>query len=304
MLFSLPNGHKVQVTHSGQLRINDNLTLSHVLLVPHFNYNLQSVRMLIKQLHCQVIFSEYICTLQGLSLRRSVEIGREAYDLYILDKTLIKDTKFDGSLHDFCSSLSSVQNTDSKVFYNQGSRELNFDVWHRRVGHIPYRRMKFLSLGTDFDNNTQYLLCEVCPKAKQQRLPFKLSTIYTSNPFELVHIDSWEPYHTKTHAGHRFFLTIVDNYIRATWTHLMVTKDVALGLIKSFVKMAKTQCSGTVKAVRTDNTLELSTGLAALEFFANTGILHQTSCVQTPQQNRIMERKHKHLLEVSRALLF
>ena len=48
VLVSLPNGHKVLVTHSGKLRTNDNLTLSHVLLVPYFNYNLLSVRRLIK----------------------------------------------------------------------------------------------------------------------------------------------------------------------------------------------------------------------------------------------------------------
>ena len=34
------------------------------------------------------------------------------------------------------------------------------------------------------------------------------------------------------------------------------------------------------------------------------GILHQSTCVDTPQQNEISERKNRHLLEVSRALMF
>jgi len=89
-----------------------------------------------------------------------------------------------------------------------------------------------------------------------------------------------------------------------TWTHLMTTKDEAIGLITSFVQMAKTQFNAVIKTLRSDNALELSTSHTALQFFHLHGILHQTSCVQTPQQNGIVERKHKHLLEVSRALLF
>ena len=55
VLASLPNGYKVQVTHHGKLRINDDLIFNHLLLVPHFKYNLLFVRRLTSQLHCQVI---------------------------------------------------------------------------------------------------------------------------------------------------------------------------------------------------------------------------------------------------------
>ena len=40
------------------------------------------------------------------------------------------------------------------------------------------------------------------------------------------------------------------------------------------------------------------------QFFLEKGIVDQSSCVDTPQQNGLAERKNKHLLEVTRALLF
>ena len=96
-------------------------------------------------------------------------------------------------------------------------------------------------------------------------------------------MDTWGPYHTKTHAGQRFVLTIVDDFTSATWSHLMVTKDETMSLIKSFVKIAQTQFSTQIKVLRSDNALELSTSNVALDFFATSGIMHQTNCVQTPQ---------------------
>jgi len=61
---------------------------------------------------------------------------------------------------------------------------------------------------------------------------------------------------------------------------LWLLKMKQLVYLKLLSKMAQTQFSATVKFFRTDNALELSSSTTALEFFADNGILHQTSCVQ------------------------
>lgn len=64
--------------------------------------------------------------------------------------------------------------------------------------------------------------------------------------------------------------------------------------------MVLTQFKTPIKVFRIDNGLEFATA----SFYASKGIIQQLSCVETRQQNVVVERKHQHLLSVSRALRF
>ena len=72
---------------------------------------------------------------------------------------------------------------------------------------------------------------------------------------------------------------------------------------RAFYAKIHTQFHVYVQSLRSDNAKEYVSELFQ-SFMLQNDILHQTSCVDTPSQNGVTERKNKHLLETARALLF
>ena len=137
--------------------------------------------------------------------------------------------------------------------------------------------------------------------AKQHRLPIGTSEISSEKPFDLIHCDIWGRYKHSSLSGAHYFLTIVDDYTCFTWIFLMKHKDEAQPLIKHFFSYVSTQFASHIKKFRSDNGGEF---LSLQSFFKDNGVLFQHSCVYTPQQNGVVERKHRHILQVARALKF
>jgi len=69
------------------------------------------------------------------------------------------------------------------------------------------------------------------------------------------------------------------------------------------MNMVETQFSTKVAMIRIDNGTKFIQSVC-LNLFGARGILHQKSIVKTPQQNRVVERKHKHLLDTARVIRF
>ena len=66
--------------------------------------------------------------------------------------------------------------------------------------------------------------------------------------------------------------------------------------------MIQTQFHAKIQILRTDNGTEYFNSMLR-DYLQTHGIIHQSSCVDTPQQNRVAERKNRHLLDVTRALM-
>lgn len=121
----------------------------------------------------------------------------------------------------------------------------------------------------------------------------------TSNPFDLILINTWGPFQVPTFEEYRYFLTLVDDHTRTTWVYLMQSKSDALKVFPSFYNFILTQFGTPIKGVRSDNAPKLTFN----NYFNSKGIMSFHSCVKT-EQNSVVERKHQQLLSVARALSF
>ncbi|CAN1179912.1 Retrovirus-related Pol polyprotein from transposon RE1, partial [Linum perenne] len=145
-------------------------------------------------------------------------------------------------------------------------------------------------------------VCEHCIEAKTHALPFGNSTTEISDPFHLIHTDLWGPAPVTSRLGFRYFALFIDHHTRFTWIYFLRHKSELLTAAKEFVAMIHTQFGSTIKTFRSDPGGEF-TSHALHEFYRSHGILYQQSCPGISEQNGLVERKHRHILELTRALL-
>lgn len=90
------------------------------------------------------------------------------------------------------------------------------------------------------------------------------------------------------------------DFPRYTLIFFMQHKNETHFLFQSFYFYVATQINKRIKILRSDNGLEFD----MKDFYNFKGILHEMRYLDTPQQNDMVERKHRNLLNVTRALCF
>lgn len=169
---------------------------------------------------------------------------------------------------------------------------------HARFGHISCTKLAHFPAMKDINHQ---LICDTCNISKFHRLPFVSNHNRSNAAFDLIHIDIWGPYKHQASNGSSFFLTIVDDHTRCTWTYLIANKSHVPHILQTFYHYILNQFHTSIKAIRSDNGSEFL-GKDCISFFQQCGITHQLSMVYTPQQNGVVKRKHRHILETARAL--
>jgi hypothetical protein len=295
---SLPNGASISVKTAGTIHLTDKISLHNVLYSPNFTINLISISKICQSLKCCVHFVSNKCIIQDTTSQKMIGLGDRINGLYRL---IIPKSNISSAAKHHTIFSHSVSNNNHVTSCNFNSTIIHVSaLWHFRFGLLSNSRLSdmiHLYPNISVDNK---VVCDVCHFAKQRTLPFNTSHSIAKTNFELLHFDIWGPLSTASIHGHRYFLTILDDHSRFVWIVLLKSKASVSSHVQNFITLIENQFHITPKIIRSDNGPEFF----LTYFFAQKGIVHQKSCVETPQQNGRVERKHQHILNVGRALLF
>lgn len=146
-------------------------------------------------------------------------------------------------------------------------------------------------------------MCDACEFGEHTQSTYKAIGLLSYEPFILMHYDVWGPCLVTAVSGAKWFVTFIDCFTRMTWIYMMKHKNEVIKCFQDLHKMVNTQFNAKVRILRFDNGTEY--GKSEFEsYLSEQGMLHQTTCPGTSPQNRVAERKNRHLLEVARSLMF
>ncbi|KAM2944179.1 hypothetical protein COP2_027257 [Malus domestica] len=274
---SVANGEGARIVGKGKIHLISDQIESTALYVPSFPFQLLSVGRITNSLNCLAIFSPKNVIFQDCITKRMIGEGFFIDGLYYISKS---------SSCGFHAKSKSIHNSIQAI-----------SLWHQRLGHPsqPILSTLFPDLGKESTH------CETCHLSKATRLPLGSSMSRVFQPFELVHSDIWGP-SSESFDGYKYFIIFVDDYSRTTWLYLLKSKSEVMEVFKDFHNLVKNHFSSQIKTLRSDNGTEYMSQVMT-QYLSNNGIIHQTSCVGTPQQNGVAERKNRDLLEKTRALM-
>nr|GFA16586.1 retrovirus-related Pol polyprotein from transposon TNT 1-94 [Tanacetum cinerariifolium] len=158
-------------------------------------------------------------------------------------------------------------------------------LWHHRLSHLNFDAINHLArqglvrgiLKLKFEKDHLYSACAMGKSTKKTHKPKSEDT--NQEKLYLLHMDLCGPMHVESVNGKKYILVIVDDYSRLTWVRLKVP----------------------VCRIQTDNGTEF-VNQTLCDFYEEVGISYETSIASSTQQNRVIERRNRTLIEAGRTI--
>jgi transposase InsO family protein len=126
--------------------------------------------------------------------------------------------------------------------------------------------------------------------------------ITTIRPLEMLHMDLFGPIAYISIGGNKYGLVIVDDYSHFTWVFFLHDKSETQEVLKKFLKRTQNKLAVKVKKIRSDNGSKFN-NTQVEDYLDQEGINYKFSAPYTPQQNAVVKRKNRTLIESARTML-
>ncbi|KAK9741235.1 hypothetical protein RND81_03G091300 [Saponaria officinalis] len=226
---ALPDGSIKVVKLAGDIAIHPKITLTNVLYLPDFRHNLLSVQRLLHASSLFMIFNPKNCILQDPATDQAVAKG---YKEHGLSKFFCPVMKL------LVPSLAKLMCSDNKqtvvgTTILHACKQQSLDLLHARLEHSSLAKMQHIE-NVNYGGINKYN-CDTCVLAKMHCLPFQRSISRAVRIFELIHVDLWGPFRTPSLTGAHYFLTVLDDHSRLTWTFLVQDKTQIANVLEGFI---------------------------------------------------------------------
>jgi len=145
--------------------------------------------------------------------------------------------------------------------------------------------------------------CEACALGKQHREEFLVHEEKRKREIlELIHTHVCGPMQTRSLGGELYFIIFVDDRSRYTLIYLIRKKSDVFEYFKEFKNMMEKQTGIYIKILRSNHGREYKSRFFN-QYCKIHGILQQFTVPHTPQQNGIVERKNRTLVECAWSML-
>nr|GEV07445.1 retrovirus-related Pol polyprotein from transposon TNT 1-94 [Tanacetum cinerariifolium] len=279
------NDHVAAILGFGDLQWG-NILITRVYFVEGSGHNLFSVGQFCDS-DLEVAFRRNVCfvrNLEGVDLLK----GDRSTNLYTIN------------LHEMASAspiclMARVSSTKSWL-------------WHQRLSHLNFDTINDLARNDLVSGLPKFKyqkehFSPSCEQGKSKRASHPPKPVPNSRQrLHLLHMDLCGPMRIASINRKRYVLVIVDDYSRYTWVRFLRSKDEAPEVIKTFMKRITVLLQSPVIIIRTNNGTKFKNQVLK-QYFYTVGISHQMSSVRTPQQNGVVERQNRKLVEAARTML-
>ncbi|KAI3728074.1 hypothetical protein L6452_16702 [Arctium lappa] len=266
--------------------VQGNITIKRVSYVEGLDFNLFSIGQFCDK-NLGVNFKSKRVTVKDDS-GKELLIGRRRSNLYTID--------FSTAKFPYKTCLLSKASVQESWLWHRRLAHLNFKYIDRLAKNDSVRGLPTLRFQTD-------KLCRDCEKGKMKKVAHKPKPDFcTKDILEILHVDLCGPMKTKSIGKKRYVLVVVDDYSRYTWVRFLKSKDETPEILITLIKTTQTNKQKPVKIVRSDNGTEFKNSILQA-FYNEHGIQQQFSAARTPQQNGVVERRNRTLVEASRSML-